>query len=129
MIIDGGFCHCLAWLPHVPEPWRKFVRKAMHDDPAHRFQTALSMSQALAKLPIAPAWSCAQTPPETTWTLTDGSRTVTVTWKIHSPRRHEWYAVRSGGGKRDFSAGGVQGKILTSTTARAELESFFANWA
>ena len=129
MIIDGGFCHSLAWLPHVPEQWRKFVRKAMHDDPAHRFQTALSMSQALANLPIAPSWTCAHTLAESIWTLIDGSRTVTVTWKIHSPRRHEWYAVRSGGGKRDFSAGGVQGKILTSTAARTELEDFFANRA
>ena len=42
MIIDGGFCRGLDWLPHVPEPWRKFVRKAMHDETVHRFQTALA---------------------------------------------------------------------------------------
>ncbi|HRY49074.1 MAG TPA: serine/threonine-protein kinase [Candidatus Paceibacterota bacterium] len=129
LITNGGFSRSLDWLPHVPDAWRKFVRKAMHDDTAQRFQTALAMVQGLAQLPITPAWICQYTANEITWTLNEGARTVAVVWKIHSPRRHEWYAMRTGGGKRNMSAGGVPGKILTSTAARTELEDFFANWA
>lgn len=55
MITDGGFSRWLDWLPHIPEAWRKFVRKAMHDDTNQRFPTAHAMSQALAKLQIAPS--------------------------------------------------------------------------
>src|ERR1035437_5045432 len=57
MITGGNFSHRLDWLPHVPEPWRKFVRKAMHDDTTQRFQSARAMSQGLASLPISPAWT------------------------------------------------------------------------
>lgn len=128
MIINGGFSHNLHWLPHVTESWRRFVRRATHDDTAQRFQTAHEMSQSLAKLPIAPSWSCDIAKDETTWTLKEGNRIVTVTWRVHSPRRHEWYAVRTGGGKRDLSCGGVAGKILTSSVAKSQLENFFANW-
>jgi len=128
-ILAGGFSHSLDWLPHIPDSWRKFVHKAMHDDPGHRYQTALAMSQGLAKLPIKPPWACSVSRNEITWKLKERKRTITVKWKIHSPRRHEWYATRSGGGKRTISAGGVQEKIITSTAARTELEEFFANWA
>jgi len=129
LIPAGGFSKSLCWLPHVPESWRKFVRKAMHDDPGQRFPTAHALSQALAKLPVTPIWACKYARDQTIWTLRDGTRTVTVSWRIHSPRRHEWHAIRTGGGKRDFAVGGVPGKILTSRAAEAQLENFFTNWS
>ena len=36
----GGFAGKLRWLPHVPNGWRRLIRKAMHDDTTKRFQTA-----------------------------------------------------------------------------------------
>lgn len=128
-ITNGGFAQWLEWLPHIPEAWRKFVRKAMHDDTSQRFQTAHAMSQALAKLPIAPSWNCLFTADKVTWSRKEGNRTLSVEWIIHSPRKHEWHAKRTGGGKRDISIGGNPGKILSLTTAKKELEAFFANLA
>ena len=126
MITKGGFSQWLDWLPHVPEAWRKFVRKALHDDTSQRFQTAHAMSQALAKLPIAPSWNCHFAPNKITWSRKEGNRTITVEWIIHSPRKHEWHAKRTGGGKRDVIVGGTPGKILSSREAKAQLEAFFA---
>lgn len=73
-IVRGGFAHSLPWLPHVPEKWRKFVRKSMHDDAAQRFPSAHAMGQALAPLPISPAWECQYAYNLITW-----KRTVSVT--------------------------------------------------
>jgi serine/threonine-protein kinase len=129
IILDGGFSRWLDWLPHVPEEWRRFVRKSMHDDTNQRFQTAHAMSQALARLPIVPSWSCTYTLKSVTWSRREDGRTITVEWTIHSPRRHEWYAKRTGGGKRDVSVGGTSGRILSSTIARSELDAFFAKSA
>ena len=57
-IVNGGFAANISWLPHIPKVWRKFIRKAMHDDTEKRFQTAFAMCQGAAHLPTEPAWSC-----------------------------------------------------------------------
>jgi len=126
MIVSDGFSYRLPWLPHVPEPWRKFVRKAMHDDACQRFQTAHAMSQALARLSIEPIWNCQYTFDHVKWTRNDGDRVILVEWYIHSPRKHEWSAKRTGAGKRVLVVAGAPGKVVSSRTAKEQLENFFA---
>lgn len=126
MLVAGDFSSKLTWLPHVPDAWRKFVRKAMHDNSGQRFQTAHGLSQALARLSVTPAWDCQYKFDRIVWTRSTGGRTIAVTWQIHSPRRHQWYAMRTGGGKRSACIGGEVGKIVSMSAARSGLEQFFA---
>jgi len=124
-ISRGGFASSLMWLPHVPDKWRKFIRKAMHDDPTQRFASIHEMSQALSPLPVVPKWNCKYAFDHVVWTRQEGGRTITVDWKIPSPRKHTWSATRSGGGKRPSTAGGTGGSFIGKTAARAQLEAFF----
>jgi serine/threonine-protein kinase len=128
-IIGGGFAVSLPWLPHIPDKWRKFIRKSMHDDPSQRFQSALDMSQGLAILPIEPRWNCHYVYDRVTWTKTDSGRTTTVEWQIHSPRKHEWVVTRSGGGKNPRCMAGTRGTIIGVTEVRKQLEDYFAGTA
>lgn len=43
LIPAGGFAKRLRWLPHIPDPWRRFVRKALHDDSGSRYQNATEL--------------------------------------------------------------------------------------
>jgi serine/threonine-protein kinase len=129
MIVGGGFSRRLPWLAHIPEPWRKFIRKAMHDDGSQRFPTAHAMSQALARLPIEPSWVCEYAFDHVKWTRNDGDRVILVERHIHSPRKHEWSAKRTGAGKRLLVVGGAPGNIVSARTANEQLENFFANSA
>ncbi len=87
----GGFAKKLPWLPHVPNQWRRFVRKALHDDPAARYQSAGDLLNALKKLPVSPDWTCDYTKDRVVWERnTTKSRILRVEWLRHSPNRHEW---------------------------------------
>lgn len=125
-ILSGGFALSLPWLPHVPEKWRKFVRKSMHDDPAQRFPSAHAMSQALAPLPVSPPWDCQYAYNLVTWKKAESGRVTTVEWNILSPRKHTWSAIKTGGGKRAVCVAGSRGAEVNLTAARAQLEDFFA---
>lgn len=129
MIASGDFSHRLQWLPSVPEAWRKFVRKAMHDDTGQRFQSARAMSQGLAILPVHPTWVCQYSPTCVKWEMQERGRTTTVNWTIHSPRKHDWIAIRSGGGKRNLTMGGTNGQKISSAAAKDQLDAFFSGWA
>jgi len=125
-IVNGGFGASLPWLPHVPEKWRKFVRKAMHDDPAQRFPSAHAMIQALAPLAVSPSWVCQYAYNLVTWKKTESGRTTTVEWNIISPRKHKWSAIKTGAGKRTLRIAGTDAKEVNLSTARTQLEDFFA---
>lgn len=126
MIRAGGFSRRLEWLPHVPNEWRKFVRKAMHDDSGQRFQSAHEMGQALAKLAVTPSWKCAFNPTSVRWSTMDRDRKINVLWTKLSPRRYEWAAWRTGGAKRDMIIAGTGGTIITGSQAERDLVNFFA---
>jgi eukaryotic-like serine/threonine-protein kinase len=126
-VLRGGFATKLPWLPHVPVDWRRFVRRAMHDDPSRRFETALQMSQAAGGLSTEPDWSCTFTADLIRWVAPRGSRTLEVVWEIQSPNKHQWWA-KSTGGIRPRKLGGSTG-ILNRTQVVAELEDFFKSRA
>jgi serine/threonine protein kinase len=89
VIGNGGFATGLPWLPHVPDSWRRVIRKMMHDDTRLRYQTGHDVMNALALLSSTPDWSYVVSPNEIGWTVeVDGRRRVVV-WTMHSPRRHK----------------------------------------
>jgi serine/threonine protein kinase len=126
LVIKGGFARNLPWLPHIPEPWRKFLRCAMHDDSAYRHASCHDWAQALAALPVTPYWRCQYAADAVDWSAPVGARLVQVALRIHSPRKHEWWAERTGGSKRTVAVGGGRGRIVTLRQADRELTDFFA---
>jgi serine/threonine protein kinase len=123
-VMNGRFALNFPWLPHIPNPWRKFIRKAMHDDTAQRFNTPFTMSQKAASLPIAPDWKCDYAADGTTWTRMKGGRQIEVIHEISSPRRQVWSA-KSIGGTRTRTLDGVTTPV-SGREAVNGLTAFFA---
>jgi serine/threonine-protein kinase len=125
-IPHGGFARSLPWLPHVPDRWRRAVRKMMHDDSAQRYQSASEVMSALAQLPILPEWSCIVTTPEVRWTRKTASRRTTVVWTQHSRTAHEWKAWSEPVGTgRNRTLGGSNG-MVSRAEIETQLKAFFA---
>lgn len=131
LIRDGGFSKRLSFLPHVPDGWRRFVRKAMHDDPKQRFADGSAMLSAVSSraLPAEPSYACTFDP------------SGNVTWRRPWQDREEVVTWHRGPGRRDNSVlavlqpvAGAAGKTTTRrrvdgvTTVNAvnALEDYFA---
>lgn len=91
LIPYGGFADGLKWLPHVPKPWRRVIRKLMEDDTDKRYQTADQALGAISRLPIVPAWRAAVAPDLVRWETTSGKRLNLVEWQ-RALRLNEWTA-------------------------------------
>jgi serine/threonine-protein kinase len=126
IICNGGFATSLPWLPHIPDRWRRTVRKMMHDDTQHRYQSADQVISALAQLPVGPDWECAVTAQQVRWTRETANRRINVEWTRHSPKEQEWRAwsepLADG---RDRTLGGSNG-IINSKQAEKQLKEFLA---
>jgi serine/threonine-protein kinase len=122
----GGFADKLHWLPHIPKPWRRFVRKALNDDPAYRYRNAAEVINALGRLPTTPEWRCSTAVTEISWRRQSGSREINVIWREHSPRRHEWSAwskpISSGRRRTLGDSHGMAGRSETEH----QLQNFFS---
>jgi serine/threonine protein kinase len=88
----GNFATSLPWLPHIPDRWRRLVRKMMHDDTNHRYKSADQVMSALAQVPTEPDWRCEVNPSEVRWTREAKDRIISVVWTRHSKNEHEWIA-------------------------------------
>lgn len=123
IIEDGGFADTLKWLPHVPKPWRTFIRRTLNDDPATRFQNAGQALAGLAGLPIDPIWVVDVTPDIIKWERAQGQRRIQVVWERISPRKHQWRAWSdpvAGGRSRSLDgSGGVVGQAAALAGMRA----------
>jgi eukaryotic-like serine/threonine-protein kinase len=125
VIPAGGFAKRLRWLPHIPDPWRRFVRKALHDDPGSRYQNATELVNALAPLPTGSAWRCDVAATEVSWAKQKANRRVRVLWTEHSSKRHEWNAWSEPlvlGRRR--ALGGSHG-MIDPVTLHRQLQTFF----
>ena len=89
----GDFAKRLQWLPHIPKPWRSFIRKCMNDDPCSRYQTIDQISAAISQLPLEPNWMCNFNPQGSRWERYNNGRRIEVTHTICSPRNQNWQAV------------------------------------
>jgi serine/threonine-protein kinase len=123
----GGFARALAWLPHVPQRWRRAVRALMADDRETRPRSTDQVLRLLADLPISPVWACTVAPDLIEWRRDVRDRRQTVRWVVHSARRHEWTAVSEPlGAGRPRRLGGSDGEVARKV-AVAGLEEFFAS--
>jgi serine/threonine-protein kinase len=112
LITAGGFAKRLRWMPHVPPEWRRFVRAAMHDDPAQRFANATAALRRANRLPVEPTWNCDYAPPEVTWLRPRAElREDVVRWVRAAPRLNQVVAFTR-------PAGGAMGRIVTQYRAQ-----------
>lgn len=126
LIRDGGFVDTLRWLPHVPKPWRRVIRKMMNDDPAARHQTAVQALDALGSLGVEPSWAVEVTTPKVRWERQAKGRRIIVEWHRHSERKHEWCAWSEPlGTGRKMTLGG-SATVIGKRQCIAELEAYFA---
>jgi len=125
LVQKGGFASTLKWLPHVPNRWRRVLRKMMNDDTSARYQSADQVLSAISKLPVDLEWECEVSPARIQWVRTAKSRKIIVQWDRLAPRRHEWKAWSEPLGKgRKATLGGSQGQIIKSQVIK-DLEDFF----
>jgi len=89
----GQFARKLIWLPHIPDSWRRFVRKCMADDPDQRFQNATELLSGIERLTIKPNWKCEYSLDETTWHLVAKERKIEVRLKKATARQYVWDAM------------------------------------
>lgn len=127
LVRNGGFADSLQWLPHVPKPWRRAIRKMLHDDSTLRHQSAEQVLNALSTLP-APDWEVSVTPGLIRWEQRLGARLRVVEWTRHSAHKHEWKAWSEplGTTGRKKSLAGSTSQISKRQTIK-ELEAFFAS--
>jgi serine/threonine-protein kinase len=125
LVEHGGFVDTLPWLPHVPKPWRRVIRKMMNDDRTKRYDSAAQAMDAVANLPIVPEWQTVVRADGVDWRLNCGDRVRHVTWTAHSPRRHEWRAWSTPVGRgRPKTLDGSEG-IVSRRDAIRQLERYF----
>ena len=124
-IQEGGFAHKLAWLPHVPSAWRRFIRKAMNDDTDARYQTFEEVTNALHQLPIVPAWECEFDKNNIEWSIVRSNRRIRVRWQRISRGKESWDAVSLPLGIGIRRTLGSSGGEVTKKIALAGLSHFF----
>lgn len=126
LIPDGDFATSLPWLPHIPDRWRRLIRKMMHDDTDHRYESADQVMSALAQVPTEPGWECDVKPGKVRWTRETKDRIISVAWTRHSKNEHEWIAKsdpKASG--RSRTLGTSNGKIKRAQ-ADEQLREFFS---
>lgn len=117
-IKNGGYARKLCWLPHVPNAWRKFIRKCLHDNPSLRYQNASQVLSGLAVLPVEPDWECTYSDTEVCWRAHERERLIEVRWyrPVEGPQRWEAISLPLGSGKR---------RRLDSGQELSSLDKFF----
>jgi serine/threonine protein kinase len=128
LVLKGGFAKRLTFMPPVPDSWRRFVRKAMHDDKNMRFRDGAHMLSAMT-LPDGPSYNCDMGSPDVIrWSRQVGDREEVVTWE-RSPSTAQRVAALTRpiapvtGIKRWL----LREKTLSSGSAAiGELQAFFA---
>jgi serine/threonine protein kinase len=127
IIPHGGYADGLSWLPHIPKPWRRFVRTALHDDADRRYQNVGKVISALASLPVAPDWTCCVSVSDVAWQREVKGRVIRVNRIDHPMRRYAWKAwsepLTTTGRSRTLEASAA---LLGSKEVDRALMKFFA---
>lgn len=122
---DGGYADTLRWLPHVPQRWRRVIRKMLQDDPHTRYQNANQVISAIAGLPIEPDWHCTVAPLEIRWKREVGERRIFVVWQKLSLRKYTWKAWSEPKGKGNHRSMGDSASPIGQAQSERELRTFF----
>lgn len=116
----------LAWLPHVPKAWQRFVRKCLDPSPDKRYQRAEELFSALGKLPTEPAWVCRVKPVahgmHLEWTMKRAGMKYRATLEPQSSIRSEWTYERIGRTGRRLAVKGSGGKPVAHSKALAAVK-------
>ena len=129
LLSAGKFATRLPWMPHVPDAWRRFVRKAMSDLPAKRFQNGGAMLTALSTLalPDEPSWECSVAAGNIVWRRTKETREEVAELKSVAAL-YDYHAISKPlaglTGRRLTHA--ASKKSVTRKAALAALQAFFA---
>lgn len=126
IVKKGGFASTLKWLPHIPDRWRRLIRKMMNDETSSRYQSADQVLSAFSGLPIEPDWACSVAAARVQWEREAKGRRIMVQWDRHTTRRHEWrsWSEPLGPKGRKMTLGGSNGVIGSAQCVR-ELRAFF----
>lgn len=119
----------LQWLPHVPNEWRRLIKKGMAYNPQKRYQNAKELLTALNALPATLHWECIFTASEATWIRNTRTHIYQVKWFRQSPSS-SWWTVTSTlktSNVTRCSKKAESPKPVSET--RAELEAYFAEEA
>ena len=126
VIAQGGFIERLRWLPHVPKPWRKVIRKMMADNTNDRYANTQEVLNAISALPTEPEWTVPiVTEDLVRWELQSPKRLNVVEWNIHGQRQHEWRAWSQPLGKGNNRSLGASTKVIGRNQVGRELEAYF----
>jgi serine/threonine protein kinase len=125
VVKHGGFANTLRWLPHVPKPWRRVIRKMLNDDDGARYQNVAQALAGLSKVPVSPVWETSVTPDVVRWEQSKSARRVFVEWQQHSARQHEWRAWSEPTGAGRSRQLGHSGGMIGNAQAVKTLEAFF----
>lgn len=82
-LCSPSFAPALTWMPHIPEAWRRFVKKALAFDSARRYTDASAMLTALQgmNLPDDVGWACVHKGQSICWKrVREGGRHELVVW-------------------------------------------------
>lgn len=129
LITSGNFAQRLRWMPHVPDKWRRFVRKALSYKVASRYQNGGAMLSGMHGfgVPHGPSWECAYTDDLVRWRRERGAREEIVEWRRISPRKHEYLAfTRNTDGTERRKTLFASKEPVNLETASRELQGFFA---
>ncbi|MBZ9675258.1 serine/threonine-protein kinase [Mesorhizobium sp. ES1-1] len=126
VVEHGGFANTLKWLPHIPKPWRRAIRKMLNDDDSARYQNAAQALAGLSNLPVTPVWETAVALDSVRWQQLRGDRRIFVEWQRHSPRKHEWKAWSEPVGSGRIRQLGASSGAVGARQAVSKLEAFFA---
>lgn len=128
---SGTLVDADSYLPHVPRPLRRVVRKALARDPADRYASAEELSDALASVEIKVDWQMAPIPNGMCWSAARKDQPTLVVELLEGNSHNRWnvkvYTERSGyrraKNRQDFWVEG-----LTRTQANEHLRKVvFAN--
>lgn len=123
-VTKGKFAKKLPWLPHIPESWRRIIRKAMHDDTEKRFQTVNCLCRGLSKVGIKPRWECDYSADRIQWWAVEG-KTKTVIECHAIGKKFTWFCEKATQkGKRTVRKAK---KPTSKATALKQLTDFFAS--
>ncbi len=122
----GGYSDKLRWLPHIPRQWRRFVKRALHDDVDRRYHDFVEVAVGLQDLPTTPEWQCKVSNTSVTWQREARSNRFVVLWEWKSPLRHRWNAetvsLRSGRKRYQGSTAWRSPRVVIG-----ELEAYFSS--
>jgi eukaryotic-like serine/threonine-protein kinase len=120
-----NFTTSLKFLPHIPDDWRRFIKRALHFEPDKRHQNVSEFLNGLGSLNKDIDWLCTFTPQYIAWERKKGNYIIRIEWDKTNLPNTTWIAnVISQDGLKKRKIKGSLNAIMHNE-ANQELEDFF----